>query len=209
MTQALANLSRLVLVVPVLLGLLAGGAGMMALAPEPDPVPRRWQFDAQFGDLKITQVAGKSYLILTYKVTNNSGQDLLFAPSFEMVGSEDTAIRRSGRGVPADVTASLLRSLNDPLLEDQIGIIGMLQRGPENARQGLVVWPVENTRPGKITIFASGFSGETAIVIPPGSGADKGVTLRKTMMREYADIGDLSLKTDGPLPMNDARWIMR
>lgn len=193
----------LVLVLSVVL------TGVLGLAPEPDPVPRRWQFDAKFGDLKITSVAGKQYLYLTYKVTNSTGNDLLFAPSFEITGADEVAVRRSGRNVPASVTATILQRLNNPLLEDQIAIIGKLQRGPENARQGLVVWPVESTRPGAYTVFAAGFSGETAVVIPPGKTEAEKVTLRKTYMQQYGDLGDIGLMSDGAFPLVEGRWVMR
>lgn len=189
---------------------LAVGVG---LAPEPDPVPRRWQFDVQFGDLNLATIAGKQYYYLTYRVTNRSGNDLLFAPSLEMVGSEDFTLRRSGRNVPAAVTATLLRNLNNPLLEDQIGVIGMLQQGPENAKDGLAVWAVENVRPGAITVFAAGFSGETAIVEVPGAVGEDGkkptITLRKSKMLQYQDVGEISLRPDGPLPLVETRWVMR
>lgn len=180
----------------------------LARAPEPDPVPRRWQLDVKFDQLRLVNVSGRQYYFITYSVVNRSGQDLLFAPSFELVGSEDVNVRRSGRGVPAAVTSSLLVRLGNPLLEDQIGIIGMLQQGAENARQGLVIWPVENARPGALTLFASGFSGETAAVVPPG-GEGKSVTLRKSQMLAYSDVGDLSLRGEGPLPLVESRWVMR
>ncbi len=199
-----------VLMATMLAATLAVGVG---LAPEPDPVPRRWQFEVQFGDLNLATVAGRQYYYLTYRVTNRSGQDLLFAPSFEMVGSDDSTVRRSGRGVPSGVTATLLSNLGNPLLEDQIGVIGMLQQGPENAKDGLVVWPVDNIRPGSITVFAAGFSGETAIVEVPGvvgaDGKKTTMTLRKSRLIQYQDVGDISLKPDGPLSAIDARWVMR
>lgn len=197
--------------VPALLVLVLAAlvSGALGLAPEPDPVPRRWQFDVKFGDLKVTSVAGKQYLYLTYKVTNSTGNDLLFAPSFEMTGTDDVAVRRSGRNVPASVTATILQRLNNPLLEDQIAIIGKLQRGPENARQGLVVWPVESARPGAITVFAAGFSGETAIVVPRGKTEADKVTLRKTYMQQFGDLGDIGLMSDGAFPLVEGRWVMR
>ena len=52
--------------------------------PEPDPIPRRWQLDVEVGPLRVATFDVKdegkrAYFYMTYKVTNNSGEDLLFA----------------------------------------------------------------------------------------------------------------------------------
>jgi hypothetical protein len=125
------------------LGLVASATAQAA--PEPSPVPKRWQLNYEPGPLRLIylDVGGerdRPFLYLTYKVTNNSGQDLLFAPSFELATSEGHLLR-SGRDVPVEATRAILDALENPLLEDQIGIIDTLLQGPENAKQGLVVWP--------------------------------------------------------------------
>ena len=40
-------------------------------------------------------------------------------------------------------------------------------------------------------------------------GEQPKATLRKTQMRLYADVGDLGLKGEGPIPFEEARWVMR
>ncbi len=207
---------RLLLVVcPVLLlAAFAPTVGAFMRAPEPSPVPRRWQLDVTFGDLRVVRAGGTQYYVLTYRVTNYGQSEQLFAPSFELVG-DDGVVHRSGRSVPAAVTEELIRAKNNPMLEDQIGIIGQLGQGAENAKEGLVAWPVVNAKPGTISIYAAGFSGETALVDAPDAPAPASTkdqpkfTLRKTRVLTFQDVGDLSQRSDDPLPQVDARWVMR
>ena len=123
MTQ---HLSRLPFVVLMLLGVLAVGAGVRP--PEPDPLPQRWELDLQVGPLRVItlDVPGEGpqpFFYMTYRVTNNSGEDLQFAPIFE-IGNEDGDVVRAGTDVPRSVRQALLELLDNPLLEDQIQIIG-------------------------------------------------------------------------------------
>ncbi|MBY0307657.1 MAG: hypothetical protein K2Q09_02850, partial [Phycisphaerales bacterium] len=157
------------------------------LAPDPAAVPKRWQLQTDFGPLRVysTRVDGasRSFYYLTYKTVNRTGQDVVFAPSFDLVDGSG-AIVKSGRSVPEPVTKALLDRLGNPLMQDQIAVLGSLLQGEENAKEGLVVWPCENFRPGEINVFAAGFSGETAVVKLPGLKDEKGqdltATLRKT-----------------------------
>lgn len=187
----------------------------LALAPEPDPVPRRWQFDAQMGQLRVTQldvpgVGPKLFFSMTYQVTNNTSEDLLFTPSFEMADDQGTLVR-SGRDVPADVTKKLLENYGKPLLQDQIQILGMLLQGEANAKEGLVVWPVGSNRADEITIYAAGFSGETRTieVKDPHTQEIKRVTLRKTLMMRFKMPQDLRGWGSKPLELAEQRWILR
>jgi hypothetical protein len=201
---------------------LTAGAAMLdltpraaALAPEPDPVPRRWQFDAAMGSLRVTQidVAGvgpKLFFSMTYQVTNNTSEDLLFTPAFEMADDQGTLVR-SGRDVPAAVTKQILDSYGKPLLQDQIQILGMLLQGEANAKEGLVIWPVGANRADEITIYGAGFSGETRTieVKDPETREVKRVTLRKTLMMRFKMPQDLRGWGNQPLELLEQRWILR
>lgn len=185
------------------------------IAPEPSPVPKRWQLDLQIGPLRVTtlNVEGRgpeSYFYTTYKVTNNTGQDLLLAPAFELALS-DGAVMRSGRGVPVGVTQSLLERFNNPLLLDQVSMLGMLLQGPENAKEGLIVWPVGTLDLDRMVLYATGFSGETAALeLPDPQTREKTrVVLRKTMSIAYNVAGDLDPNSPSPIPVLEERWIMR
>lgn len=198
----------------VTLGVLAAIAAL-AWAPEPDPVPRRWQLDFKLGQLRMTtlDIAGqgsRSFFYLTYRVTNTSGQDLLLAPAFEL-STSNGALIRSGRDVPADATRQVLDLLGNPFIEDQIGILGVIMQGEENTREGVVIWPVSDFQPGEVAIYATGFSGETKPYEnrEPTTGKPQRTILRKTFMARYDMPGELSGRGNEPFVPSEQAWIMR
>jgi hypothetical protein len=187
----------------------------VARPPEPDPVPRRWQLDLKPGPLRLAviDVPGKgqaSYFYMTYKVTNTSGTDLLLAPAFDLANDRGVVVR-SGRDVPAEVTKELLTRLDNPFLEDQIGILGILQQGPENAKEGLVIWPAEDLKGEEVVVYAAGFSGESRTIEGPDpkTGEPKRFNLRKTLMLRYRIPGEIYDRGSEPFEVTERRWILR
>lgn len=191
----------------------AGGLVMAGAAPEPDPVPRRWQLDVEVGPVRVMTLNdregnARGYLYMTYTVVNNSKEDLpLFAPSFEAAFGPQGKPLRSGRGVPAEITKQLKDSTQNQFMQDQIAILGPLMRGRENSKVGIVVWPLVDANATELTIFWSGFSGETAVVEKPDT--KEKVTLRKTLMTRYVVPGTLIGQKADPLVEAERRWIMR
>lgn len=184
---------------------------MAALAPEPEPVPRRWQLEIEPGELRMTTITldklgPRRFYSMTYKVINNSGQDLLFAPAFDLADGKGEVIR-SGRDVPAAVTSQLLQDARNPYIQDQIGIIGEIRQGQENAKDGLIVWPANSLAPAEITIYVGGLSGETATVASP-DGKSKFV-LRKTLKLDFVAPGDLSTQANSAFTLQAKAWVMR
>jgi len=184
-------------------------------APEPDPVPTRWELDFEPGPLRLARIdrgaAGPRYFFyMTYRVTNFSGSDLIFAPSFDIV-TEEGAIRRSGRDVPPEVTRTLLSELRNPYLEDQISILGNILQGIENAKDGLVIWPADSLETDSLTVFVSGLSGENKpyVVVDAKTGRNKRVMLRKTLMLRYETPGTLAGRGSTPIELVEKRWVMR
>ncbi|XVJ60549.1 MAG: hypothetical protein HEQ23_14590 [Tepidisphaera sp.] len=184
-------------------------------APEPDPIPRRWQLDLKPGPLRLARVANRdgttqTYVYMTYRATNKTGEDVLFAPSFELADGEGNVLR-SGRGVPLDVASKIQSDLNNPFLEDQISVLGMMLQGDENAKDGIVVWPLANLTASELTVYAAGFSGEVAQVEikDPKSGALVKEPMYKTFMARYKTGGDMSNRGSEPFEPYETTWIMR
>lgn len=199
-------------VVPMHAAMLSSGLTM--LAPEPDPVPRRWQLTIEPGPMRVMRVnAGQTgpglYYVMTYKVTNTSGQDLLFTPAFELATDQGT-VQRSGRDVPANVTREVVQRLGSPLLQDQISIVGMLLQGEENAREGVAIWPVSNHHVSALEVHCAGFSGETRTIdaYDPDTGGRKRTTLRKSLMVRFQPLGEVRADAE-PLPRIESRWVLR
>lgn len=188
---------------------------LVAAAPEPSPLPRRWQLDIKTTPLRLITLPGQdgtptNYLFFTYTVTNTSNTDLLFAPLFELATDAGDVVR-SGRNVPLSVTRDLLNRFNNPELQDQISIVGNLLRGEENAKQGLVVWAAPTMHAAELVVYAAGFSGETTTVnLPdPATGDPFPRVLRKTLELRYRAEGDLTTRAIPPMDPYERRWVMR
>jgi hypothetical protein len=183
-------------------------------APEPDPVAKRWQLDLEVGPLRVTNVQTDEglmpYFYLTYKVTNNAGEDLLFAPAWDLANDEGEIIR-SGQGVPHDVTRALIARHANPLLESQLDILGRLLQGRENAREGIVIWPANYLDVNELNIYAAGFSGEFDMyLVDQPDGTSKRYVLRKTYCLRYALDGEYDPQANQQLRLREPpRWIMR
>lgn len=191
--------------------------GSAALAaPQPDPVPRRWELRLEPGALHLDPVRwtddeGRerfgTYYWMTYTVTNNTDRDRVLAPVFQL-HTDDGVTRRSGRGVPYQVTEALLARIGDELLEDELSMQQRpLLRGEAHARDGLVIWPADDLSVDEVVVFAAGFSGETETVELPDTG--ERVTLRKTLMLRHAIRGELDPTDPEPLRRTMTRWILR
>lgn len=191
------------------------GQPQQTVVPEPDPVPRRWQLDFSAGALRTTTLkmadgSVRSFAFMTYKVVNNTGQDLLFAPSLELSTDEGSLIR-AGREVPAEATRRILDSLQNPLLLDQISVVGPLLQGEENAREGLAVWLLPDVSVAELTVYVAGLSGETRAIETKDSrtGETSRTLLRKTMMIKYFGPGEVDPASGNEIARADNRWILR
>lgn len=209
---SLTPVCRLLAAALVLLALVPA----TGLAPEPDPVPSRWQLNVKPGELRVryvdTRDGAGAYLYLTYTVVNNTGTDLEFVPAFEMA-TDSGVSQMSGVGVPPSVTDTIIDSLANPFLQDQVEILGPIQQGPENAKHGVVIWPLEDYQADEIRIYGAGFSGETETIhlTNPATGSLEELIFRKTLMLRYDVPGEIRVQEVGTTPFNrvEQRWIMR
>lgn len=187
---------------------------LVALAPEPDPIPRRWQLTVEPGPLRVASVelpgqGHRAFYYMTYKVVNTTDTDLLFTPAFDL-GTSDGDLLRSGRDVPPAVTRDILARLASPFLQDQTSIVGVLLQGEANAKEGVVVWPIPDMNPSEVTIYGAGFSGEAkAVEFKDEKGQPAKVLLRKTLMLRYQTPGEIRHMGAEPLPLIEQQWIMR
>ena len=205
------------------LGALCCGVALVApapalAAPEPSAVPTRWELDIEPGPMRIATIpvegqGDRSFFYMTYKVVNNSGEDLYFAPTFDLTTDAGTAVR-NGQEVPQKVTEILMARVANPFVQDQIAVIGTLSQGEENAREGLVIWPTDNLLVDEVTVYCNGFSGEIRRIAKPDAkpgpdGKPEEVVLRKTLMLVHSTPGELTGMGNRPLDRTVTRWILR
>jgi hypothetical protein len=176
--------------------------------PKPASVPTRWELEFAPGPLRlyVDPVDEQAYWYFTYKITNRTGRDQVWAPQFT-VFTDAGEILVSGRGVPSGVTDGLVELLGNPLLEVQNALIGEIFHGREHARDGLVVWPAGNLQVNTLSLFIAGISGETATIRNPITGEQS--VLRKTLKRDYLIPGEVLPRGSQPAGLVGQSWVMR
>ncbi len=190
--------------VPAVLVAVAVASGY----PRPAPVPPRWELEFQAGDLRlyVDPVTEQAFWYFTYQVTNRTGREQVWAPSFTLFNDAGQIIA-SGRGVPSRVVDDIKAMLASPFLETQHEIIGEIFHGREHARDGLVVWLADELDVNEISMFIGGLSGEAVPVKNPATGEE--VVLRKTLERDYLVPGDVLPRGSKPVELIEQRWVMR
>lgn len=177
--------------------------------PTPAAVPYRWELAFEPGPLRLyVDSASNSdvYWYFTYKITNRTGRDQVWAPSLTLF-TDLGEIMQSGRGVPANVVDAIDDLLGNELLETQNEIIGDIHHGKEHAKEGIAVWPALGTDINEISLFIAGISGETARITNPLTNED--VLLRKTLQRDYLIRGDALARGSKPIELIRQEWILR
>jgi len=159
------------------LAMLVSGGAAPAAGPgalQPSEVPVSWNLTFDFYDIQrieLTlpgQTQPRIFWYMLYTVQNDTGQDVDFYPSFELV--TDTA-----KVYPSDVSVSPLvfqaikrrHRATHPFLLDSVQIVGKLLQGEDNAKEGVAIWPQFDPQANRVTIYVSGLSGETRIVENP------------------------------------------
>lgn len=178
--------------------------------PKPSPYPVSWElkFDNDKPVRIVVDVPGKSvpeaFWYLPYKVTNNTGQERMFLPIFELADNEGK-ITRSDNSVSPSVIEAIRKSEGNRFIQSSIFIAGELRLGNDETKYGVAVWPASNSRMGRFSILAGGLSGEF-VRIKDTQG--KEVTLRKTRQMDFHINGEEVLDKDTAVKEDVPQWIM-
>ena len=200
--------------------------------PEPSPYPISWELDFKHDTPRriVVRVPGqgnRAYWYMTYSVVNNTGEDRMFLPRFEMV-TRDGKIHRSDKGVPLQVFEEIKRRERPryPFLEPHFKVSNTLRVGEDQAKDGVAIWPEPMTEMGNFSIYVSGLSGETVTLkmvdgkpvrVKPENSAQelKGVDekdvviLRKTLQLNYVIYGDEVYPGLDEVNVRPQAWVMR
>ncbi len=187
---------------------VVAAAGTAMAYPRPAPGAPRWELVFEPGDLRlyVDPVADQAFWYLTYEVTNRTGRERVWAPSFVLF-TDAGEIVASGRGVSTRVATDIHELLGNELLENQNEIIGEIFHGREHAKEGLVIWRADELHVTEVSVFVAGISGETATINNPITGEI--VVLRKTLQRDYVVPGDVLARGSRPVEPVRQRWVMR
>lgn len=211
---------------------LAPRAASAADYPEPSPYPISWEFSFEHDKPKriVVTVPGKgprAFWYMTYTVTNNTGQEREFLPSFEML-TKDGKVLRSEKGVPQylRVFEEIKRQENSRFLQPYYKVAGPLRVGEDQARDGVAIWPEPMSEMGNFSIFVGGLSGESVTLkrvdgkltrIDPrktslelkGVAPQDIVSLNKTLQLNFVIYGDEVYPGLDEVNVKAEQWVMR
>ncbi len=189
-------------------GVVLSAAASVLGYPKPLAVAQRWELLFEPGPLRLVvdEPTSTSYWYFTYTVTNRTGREQVWAPSFTLF-TDAGEILTSGRRVPGRVMADIMELLGNDLLESQNQIIGEIFHGREHAKEGLVVWPAVNLEVNELSMFVAGLSGEKTVVRHPIT--DTEILLSKTLQRDYLIRGNAPARGSKPIELVGQSWVMR
>jgi hypothetical protein len=185
---------------------LVASTSLRAEFPKPSPYPKSWELDFEHGKPKRLDVGGRGYWYMTYQVTNNSQQEQPFLPAFELV-TQDGRIVRNDIKVPKAVFDTVKAREGNKYMEPAALIAGELRIGPDQARDGVAIWPEPSPEMGQFSVYVSGLSGEIAQV--KTAATTQPVILRKTLQLNYLVRGDEVYPGEDEVNENPQQWVMR
>jgi hypothetical protein len=181
----------------------------VSAAPEPSVTPISWELNFKHGSLERIYVTidgkRKAFWFMRYSVVNNSGRDVLFTPSFEIVGDAGSALE-AFKDVPNDVFKKIKELYKNDFLQSPTAIYGKLLQGEDNAKDGVIIFSDLDAESRNFKLFIAGLSGETAEVKNPMTG--KPVILQKTLELDYNIPGE-SISADPNSQLRVTKWVMK
>lgn len=193
-------------------------ARVASAAPQAGLVSSAWQLDFDFADPQRITVQGETYWYMIYRVTNRTGKDVDFFPSFRLV-TNTLQVVEGGAGVSPLVYDAIAgrHRVDFPFFAPPTKITGPLLQGAENARESAVVFRTFDLQASRFTIFAGGLSGE--IETRPNPAFDKGkpesasnprsFLFRRTLYIVYDLPGDVQTRANATPIRRTRDWEMR
>ncbi|QOV90542.1 hypothetical protein [Humisphaera borealis] len=203
----------------------------VARYPEPSFYPVSWELNFRHQTPKriVARTPGdlspRAYWYMTYTVSNAGNEAAEFDPVFEML-ADNGKTYRANRAIPNDVFEAIKKKEGIKLLESPKQITGIIKPGPEQAKDGVAIWPEPLKEMGTFSIFAAGLSGETVIMkkvgaqyvaVDPKKAAEElkdvkdedRLLLRKQYSVTYRILGDDVAPGVDPIEKKGSKWVMR
>ena len=188
----------------------APAAAPLAKDPrEPSRVPISWELTFKHGSLErvIVPIDGRdqAFWFMRYTVVNNSGRDILFTPSFEILAESGVATAAL-QIVPASVFDKIKDLYKNSLLLSPTNIDGKLLQGEDNAKDSVAIFPALDPESRNFQVFVMGLSGETSEVINPVTKQPK--IIQKTLELDY-NIPGQAVGMDPQPKLLATKWVMK
>lgn len=199
-------------------------ARLSSAAPAPALISSSWQLDFEFQDpQRITlQLPGDklptTYWYVLYKVTNNTGKDVQFYPSFRLVTDSLKVVDGGAAIHPRVYNMISARHIKDyPFFVSPSKTSGLLLQGKENARSSAVVFRMFDKQANSFTVYFSGLSGQIERISNPtfdinqkeSTENQRFFLLRRTLAVTYDLPGDRGTRIVARPIRKHREWVMR
>jgi hypothetical protein len=186
--------------------------------PKPSPYPISWELEFMHGSPKrvVVEVPGgapRAYWYMTYTVMNNTDQERVFLPVFEML-TDDGRVIRSDKNIPYRVFEVIKSREGNRFLEHFTQLGGEIRLGEDQAKEGVAIWEEPMPEMGHFSIFVGNLSGEI-VIMKDASGKPlkdpdgRPIILRKTKQLNYFVRGDEVLPGEDAVNEAAEQWVMR
>ena len=210
----------------MLLGVAVCGLGTAGVVAAPDAAvsPKSWQLDFVFHDPQriAVQLPGHihptTFWYVVYEVTNNTGKERGFFPSFRLVTDTLQVVEGGADIHPSVYEAVAARHRNEfPFLAPPTKVTGVLLQGRENARASVAVFREFDREANGFTVYVSGLSADIRRVRNPSFDESRQESqqnprtfvLRRTLAIRYDLPGDPETQAQS-IPVRRTRdWVMR
>jgi hypothetical protein len=196
-------------------------------APQPAIAPAAWELDFEFADPQRIDVQlpgqnkAQSFWYMIYKATNNTGREIQFFPTFELVTA-------GHRVIPADlathpkVFAQIKgrHRLTHPFLAEPVDALGRLMQGEDNTKASVAIWSAFDAAENidEFDLFIGGLSGEVVKIKNPSFRPEEPedpknnprvFVLRKTLHVPYQLPGNVQTQQLARPLRGERDWVMR
>ncbi len=183
-----------------------------------------WRLDFEFHDPQRISVGlpgddeKTTYWYLLYRVTNDTGQDVQFFPSFRLVTNTLKVVEGGAAIAPRVYNAIAARHRRQyPFFAPPWKITGLLLQGAQNARVSAAVFRDFDPTASSFKVYASGLSGAVTRIPNPGFRGDKPESqsneryflLRQTLEITYDLPGDATTREWAKPVRKRREWVMR
>jgi hypothetical protein len=209
------------------------GAADDTVARHPEPALYQASWELKFRHtapkrIVVQSVASKNpvaYWYITYTVTNLGEKEEDFQPEFDLIAA-DGKVYRGNRAIAGDVFEAVRRAEGNPLLISPRKVGGLINVGPEQARDSVAIWEEPARKMGTFSIYVAGLSGESVtmkkvgdrfVPVDPKKAADElkdvkdedRLTLRKQLQLTYSVLGDETNVGNAPVVKKAEKYVMR
>lgn len=215
------TLSRSVPLAALIVGGLLGSVGV---AQPRSSRSTDWSLDVQFHDPQRIRIRlpgdreSTTFWYMLYQVTNNTGRDRNFYPSFRLV-TDSLEVVEAGNSISPIVYDYIVgrHRREYPFLAPPAKVTGLLLQGEPNARASVAVFRDFDPQANAFTIYASGLSGTIRRItnpafkgkVPESESNPRAFVQRMTLAIYYELPGD-AITREFAAPIRRRReWVMR